>query len=460
MEEAVARAAQGLGLVDRNVGVFDQGLKVLRIFGEQRNADAGGHPHRSVGQLHRLFHHAQNALGHFAQRLPVVDVAHHHQKLVAALAAHHVHLAQRVAQAARHLDQQLVASGMAHGVVDRLEAVQVDKKDAKLLLAAVRLQHLALHQVDEQGAVGQAGELVVKRHLLQLGVFGAQLAKQGAQLFLHPPQMAAQQAQFILAAPDKTGPVHSTVLSMVQQGRGLLLEPLNRAQHARDQHRHQHRQNRQHLQRHQRQHLAAPRLQQALAVGGVKPHHQRAQHLARTHHGLGAPCEAAGGGFGGQGFAVIGPHPLQFGGVGEAVLDAHGHHLRALQQAHGRSVQRHPVHHPHGFGNRHAADLHERGFALGQQGLLGFLRQLLLQRQQQQGRQGHTHHHHHHHGVTQRQTGTPTGTQTGEAQGETVHRGVWHSDKHRQCQAQNRWSSHWRRAANTGAASSSLKISW
>ena len=194
MEEAVTRAPQGLGLVDRNVSVFDQGFKILRIFGEQRNANAGRHPHRGVGQLHRLFHHAQNALGHFAQRLPVVDVAHHHQKLVATLAAHHVHLAQRVAQAARHLDQQLVASGMAHGVVNRLEAVQVDKKDAELLLAAVGLQHLALHQVNKQGAVGQAGELVVKRHLLQLGVFGAQLAKQGAQLFLHAAQVAAQQA--------------------------------------------------------------------------------------------------------------------------------------------------------------------------------------------------------------------------------------------------------------------------
>ncbi len=34
VEEAVARPAQGLGLVHRNIGVLDQGFKVLRVFGE------------------------------------------------------------------------------------------------------------------------------------------------------------------------------------------------------------------------------------------------------------------------------------------------------------------------------------------------------------------------------------------------------------------------------------------
>ena len=268
----------------------------------------------------------------------MVNVPHHHQKLVTALAAHHVHLPQGVAQAAGHFDQQLVARRVAHGVVDSLEAVQVDKEDSELLLAAVGLKHLSLNQVNEQGAVGQAGQLVVKRHLLELGVFGAQLAKQGAQLFLDATQVATQQAQLVLAAPDKASPVHRTVLSMVQQGRSLLLEPFNGAQYARHQHRHQHRQNRQHLQRHQRQHLAAPGLQQTLAIGRVKPHHQRTQHFARSHHRLSAAREATCLGFINQNLAIVGPYPLQLRGVGQTIFDTHGHHLGTFQQTDRCSV--------------------------------------------------------------------------------------------------------------------------
>ena len=66
------------------------------------------------------------------------------------------------------MQQRLVAGAVAAQVVDLLEAVEVDAdhRDVPAVLGGV--PDLAVEMIGEAGAVGQAGQRVVQRHVLQL----------------------------------------------------------------------------------------------------------------------------------------------------------------------------------------------------------------------------------------------------------------------------------------------------
>ena len=65
--------------------------------------------------------------------------------------------------------QELVAAGMAQRIVDLLELVEVDEMDRERP-APAQARHRRVHLVAEQGAVGQAGERIVARQLVDLGL--------------------------------------------------------------------------------------------------------------------------------------------------------------------------------------------------------------------------------------------------------------------------------------------------
>ena len=79
----------------------------------------------------------------------LIGTLQQHQKLVAAQPRHGVAFAQRAFQPLGDFSQQLVACGVAHGVVDVLEAVQVDEHQADFAafaLGALGGQQQALHE--------------------------------------------------------------------------------------------------------------------------------------------------------------------------------------------------------------------------------------------------------------------------------------------------------------------------
>ena len=61
-----------------------------------------------------------------------------------------------VLHARRHHREQLVAGLVAEGIVDGLEAVEIDVGERELPIAPARLRHPALHAVAEQDAVWAA----------------------------------------------------------------------------------------------------------------------------------------------------------------------------------------------------------------------------------------------------------------------------------------------------------------
>ena len=65
--------------------------------------------------------------------------------------------------------EQLVAHGMAPGVVDLLEVVEVEEHDGQLGPRAAGSLERDPEPIEEQGTIGEAGQLVVER---QVGEFG------------------------------------------------------------------------------------------------------------------------------------------------------------------------------------------------------------------------------------------------------------------------------------------------
>ena len=82
-------------------------------------------------------------------------------QVVAPEARNGVVLAHALAQPARHLQQQLVAGGVAEGVVDRLEVVDVEQHHADRRALTLGQAELPGQRLDEQGPVGELGQGVV-----------------------------------------------------------------------------------------------------------------------------------------------------------------------------------------------------------------------------------------------------------------------------------------------------------
>ena len=82
-------------------------------------------------------------------------------ELVAAQPCQRVAGAEQPLEAPRDLDQHLVSGGVTEGVVDELEAVEVEVDDREALGGAASRRHP--HPVREQGPVWEPGERVMER---------------------------------------------------------------------------------------------------------------------------------------------------------------------------------------------------------------------------------------------------------------------------------------------------------
>ena len=86
-----------------------------------------------------------------------------HGELVAAEAGHGVRVAHDLLEPARDLDEQLVAAGVPEGVVDLLEAVDVEQHQADRVAGARARGGRAFEALVEQPSVRQPGQRVEQR---------------------------------------------------------------------------------------------------------------------------------------------------------------------------------------------------------------------------------------------------------------------------------------------------------
>ena len=102
-----------------------------------------------------------------AQYRRIVEVLDDHHELVAAQPRQQVGLPQGAGERGRHPLQQLIADAMAERVVDVLEPVEVDEQHADAMSAALGLRDRLRQALVQQQPVGQAGQRVAGREVLQ-----------------------------------------------------------------------------------------------------------------------------------------------------------------------------------------------------------------------------------------------------------------------------------------------------
>ena len=166
IEDGEAVAARRFRAVERKVGLLQQLLLVAAVIRRDRDADAGADLDAMAGQQERL----GDELGDPRRQLGragalVLAVLLDDGEFVAAEPRQHVGCAQRRFQSLRHQPQQRVAGAMTEGIVDVLEAIEIEHQDREGRTAIPELAVELVEPGEEKGAVRQSGQDVGLRKL-------------------------------------------------------------------------------------------------------------------------------------------------------------------------------------------------------------------------------------------------------------------------------------------------------
>ena len=153
---------------------FKQLVRLAAVRRADGDADADGDRHRVIVKIEGRAKHGMHALdegvgggGRFVGNLQ-------NDELVATDARDHVGAIQTAAQALRDTLQQRIADRRPEGIVDLLEAIDLEQEhDEEATFQRVAGEHL-LHALAQLHPVRQIGERVVARHVRQLCLDAAQ----------------------------------------------------------------------------------------------------------------------------------------------------------------------------------------------------------------------------------------------------------------------------------------------
>ena len=165
VEEDRLAFVPALGAVHGVVRVTAQDFVAGAVLRIDADADRRRGEHLERLDVERLLQRVEQRVDDAPGLLFVCQGLDQQHEFVAADARQHVGVAQRLADALRHLHQQGVADDVAVVVVDVLEIIEIDKGQREAM-AAVAAQRLVDAFVDEK-AVGQAGEVVEEGVLRQ-----------------------------------------------------------------------------------------------------------------------------------------------------------------------------------------------------------------------------------------------------------------------------------------------------
>ena len=162
VEETDAVAAPALCFVHCDIGMVQQLFAGQAEVVADCDADAGGHLDLEARDDERSGQRGLHA-GHDRRGLRRgFEIFQQDDELVAVKAGRRVARAYQLNQPLGHGYQQLVADAMTVGVVDRLEAVQIDEQHGRRLVRALVPDDSVLEALQDEGPVRQAGQGVVQ----------------------------------------------------------------------------------------------------------------------------------------------------------------------------------------------------------------------------------------------------------------------------------------------------------
>ena len=162
LEHVDAVAAAALGVIHRELGVLEHFLAALRFAVAERQSDRGGEEYFAVAERDRRAQRLADGLGQRGDARQLAFRQQDQAELIARQARQRVLRLDQPAEAARQREQDRVADRHADGIVDLLEAVEIDHHDGRpdRGVGLGEAEH-GFQPVEEQFAVGQAGEIVV-----------------------------------------------------------------------------------------------------------------------------------------------------------------------------------------------------------------------------------------------------------------------------------------------------------
>ena len=160
--------ATSLRRIHRDVGVAQQVAGALDAGPARGHADAGADVHVAALDLEERAHRRGQPVGHAHRRLHVRRVAQEDGELVAAEPGGHVAGAQHRPEAIADGHQQRIAGSVTEAVVDELEVVQVDEQDDRHGPARIAGFEARGDDLGEQRPIGEPGQRVVQRLVVQL----------------------------------------------------------------------------------------------------------------------------------------------------------------------------------------------------------------------------------------------------------------------------------------------------
>ena len=172
LEDLVATLALLLRHVHRDVGVAHERLRDLfaAVTGFLRDGDPDARADENLLALQRerLLEHLHDPVGDVRSLDALPAVLQQDRELVPTQPGGGVGSSERFLQPVADLQQEPVAGGVAEGVVDRLEVVDVHEQHCDGFAVALLALDGVQHAVAEQRPVREVGDGVVERLVLQL----------------------------------------------------------------------------------------------------------------------------------------------------------------------------------------------------------------------------------------------------------------------------------------------------
>ena len=164
----------------RELRILEHFVGAVRLTVGERNAHGGGEEDFAIVEGDRRPQRFAQRLGKSNDALGLALRQQNERELVARQARQRVLRLEQPGEPARQREQDRVADRDADGIVDLLEPIEVDHHDGGLdRRVGLREGEHAFQAIDEQFAVGQAGEIVVNRivqqplfRVLELGDIG------------------------------------------------------------------------------------------------------------------------------------------------------------------------------------------------------------------------------------------------------------------------------------------------
>ncbi len=154
-------SAGAFGFVHRDVGAALEDVDVMAVLGEDGDADGGGNEELTAVDFDGMGKRAQETPRDADGILFIGEVRQDDGEFVAAHPAKRVIFAQTGFEPLADGAEEAVAGVVAEGVIDELEAVEVDEHEADIAMLAARDGNRLVKTVFEKGAVGQSGERIM-----------------------------------------------------------------------------------------------------------------------------------------------------------------------------------------------------------------------------------------------------------------------------------------------------------